>query len=97
MKSMPDAVVDVSIETSEGGTFQFANIRRDALLAAVQKALLDHVTLSLVSTDSAALVVPWALVRRVSYVSVLQEGENESDWIVIWEAEGRTQSMGNVA
>ena len=84
---MTNDVVDVAIESREGGYFQVANISKEALVAAVEKATSDGAALSLVSLDSAALVVPWFLVQRISYLSALVDDDDDSDtaWTTVWE------------
>jgi hypothetical protein len=79
--------VDVSVETNEGDFFQFLSVPKEDLEVAVAKAELDGVALSLVSSDSAALVVPWKLVKRVAYVPVVSEDRDDA-WLTIWEKPG---------
>ncbi len=80
---MPDAV-DVAIETEEGGFFQFLNVRKADLYGALDRALADGVVLSIVSIESCALVIPWALVRRVTYIPSMEEDREEA-WTTLWE------------
>lgn len=74
--------VDVLVETVDGACFQFASILMTALTQALDKAVADGAALSLVSLDSAALVIPWSIVQRVSYVPVVAEEE----WEVLWDS-----------
>lgn len=80
---MPE-VLDVAIETDDGSYFQFLNVSADALKAALDSALADGVTLSLVSRDSCALVIPWKLVMAITYVASSAE-EREDAWVTLWE------------
>ncbi len=75
---------DVAVETEDGGYFQFLNVYADSLLSAVTRALADGVALSLVNADSCALVVPWRLIKSVSYIASSAE-EREDAWVTLWE------------
>ena len=77
-------VHDVAIETREGDFFQFLNVRAHDLLQALEKVLADGTALSLVNTDSCALVVPWRLIKRIIYVPAEAE-EREDAWVTLWE------------
>lgn len=77
-------VQDVAIETNEGDYFQFLNVCATALRQALDKALADGAALSLVNTDSCALVIPWKLIKRIIYVPVEAE-EREDAWVTLWE------------
>lgn len=79
-----NTVHDVAVETNEGDYFQFLNVREDVLKAALDTALADKTALSLVSTDSCALVIPWKLIKRIIYVPTEAE-EREDAWITLWE------------
>lgn len=79
-----NTVHDVAIETNEGDYFQFLNVREDVLKAALDTALADGAALSLVSTDSCALVIPWKIIKRIIYVPTEAE-EREDAWITLWE------------
>jgi hypothetical protein len=81
---MPDEVVDVALETNEGDYFQFLNVRKGTLLDALDKALSDGAALSLVNIDSCALVVPWKLIRAITYLASGAE-EREDAWLTLWE------------
>ena len=77
-------VFDVAIEVDDGGYFQFLNVPADTLKDAIDRALADGVALSLVNADSCALVIPWKLIKSVTYVASEAE-EREDAWITLWE------------
>lgn len=77
-------VVDVAVETTAGASYQFLNVALDTLNGAVGKALQDQVAFSLVSKDSAAIVIPWSLVQGIRYISVLDASEHEDAWAELW-------------
>lgn len=79
---MIDAV-DATVETTDGALYQFPNVPEVRLRAAVDKALADGAALSVANLDSAALVIPWRLVRRVRYAPVTEA--NDDDWKLLWE------------
>lgn len=81
MKTIP---VDVAVETFAGDFYQFLSVNEDVLTAAVVKATGDAVALSLVNTESAALVIPWKLIKRILCVPVDVE-EREDAWETFWE------------
>jgi hypothetical protein len=89
---MSTELVDVALETSAGDYFHFLSVEMSKLQAAVAKAESDGVVVSLVSSDSAALVVPWRLVKKVLYLSVHEEDCEFSAWNVLYQrpVEGRT-------
>lgn len=76
--------VDVALETKEGDYYQFLSVSKEVLDGAIEKALKDNTTFSLVSLRGAALVVPWQQLKRVLYVSVFSE-DREDSWIEAWE------------
>jgi len=78
-------VVDVAIETNEGNFYQFLSVSMPTLLKAVERTASDGVALSMVNIDSAAIVVPGHVIRRVLSVSVLVEARDEGAWSVVWE------------
>ena len=82
--TMPDEVVDVALETNEGDYFQFLNVRKGTLMEALDKALADGAALSLVNIDSCALVIPWKLIRGITYLASGAE-EREDAWLTLWE------------
>lgn len=77
-------VIDVAIETDDGDFFQFLNVREVSLRQALDKALADEAALSLVNEDSCALVIPWKLIKRVTYLASEAE-EREDAWLTLWE------------
>jgi len=79
---MIDAV-DATVETTDGSFYQFPNVPEARLRAAVDKALGDGAALSVANLDSAALVIPWRLVRRVRYAPVTEA--SDEDWKLLWE------------
>lgn len=81
--------VDVALETKEGDFYQFLSVSKDVLDRAIEKALKDNTTFSLISLRGAALVVPWQQLQRVLYVSVFSE-DREDSWIEAW---GHPSSM----
>ncbi len=80
---MPE-VVDVAVETAEGNFYQFLSVPLPSLLRAVERVAVGQV-LSMVNIDSAAIVIPGRVIRRVLSVSVLVEARDESAWSVVWE------------
>lgn len=91
---MPE-VLDVALETDDGGYFQFLNVRAEALMLAVDQALADGVALSLVNADSCALVIPWKLIKSITYVDSSAE-ERDDAWTTLWErvSESVTRKAG---
>jgi len=86
------SLVDVAVENSEGSFYQFLYVEERILRAAVDKALVDGVALSLVSSDnSAALVIPWRSVQRVLHIDVSCESKQTTEWTVVWERAAQTQ------
>jgi hypothetical protein len=79
-----NAVHDVAIETNEGDFFQFLNVREEALKGALDQALADGSALSLVNIDSCALVIPWKLIKSITYLASGAE-EREDAWRTLWE------------
>lgn len=77
-------VIDVAIETNEGDFFQFLNVQEPVLREALDKALADGSALSLVNIDSCALVIPWKLIKGVTYLASGAE-EREDAWLTLWE------------
>lgn len=82
---MSTELVDVALETNAGDYFHFLSVELSKLQAAVAKAEADGVTVSLVSSDSAALVVPWRLVKKVLYLSVHEEDCEFNAWSVLYQ------------
>lgn len=80
---MPD-LCDVAVETDDSGYFQFLNVQAPSLRDSLDKALADEAALSLVNADSCVLVVPWRLVKSVSYIPSSAD-EHEDKWITLWE------------
>lgn len=79
---MIDAV-DATVETTDGAFYQFPNIPEARLRAAVDKSVGDGAALSVANLDSAALVIPWSIVRRVRYAPVTEA--DDDDWQLLWE------------
>lgn len=77
---------DVAVETTDGNYYQFINVREDVLAAAVRKGAADRVALSLVNTDSAAIVIPWRFIKRITYAPV-DVAEYDEAWLLYWENE----------
>lgn len=78
--------VDVAVETGEGSFYQFLCVDERVLRAAIDKALIDGVALSLVSLDnSAAMVIPWRSVQRVMHIDVRCETKKTTEWDVTWD------------
>lgn len=83
---MPE-LLDVAIENNEGDFFQFLNVRESDLRSALAKALTDGSALALVNIHSCALVIPWKLIKSITYLASNAE-EREDAWLTLWE---RTQ------
>ena len=82
--TMSNEVVDVALETNEGDYFQFLNVRKNSLMEALDKALADGAAISLVNIDSCALVIPWNLIRSITYLASSAEAREDA-WLTLWE------------
>lgn len=91
-------LVDVCIETTTFCWYAFEHVTSAALKAAIGKALEDGTVLSLINSDGACLVVPWAKIYSVSSADVFEEIEHvpgesflafeeRRTWGLLWERE----------
>lgn len=78
-------VVDVAIETVEGDLYQFPSVLEEVLRAAVDKAISDRLTLSVVNLASAALVIFWPTISRITFSDASIESADDA-WELLWEA-----------
>lgn len=85
------------IETSSVW-YRFEHVSTATLASAVERAVKDETTFSVLNTEGAALVVPWSKVRSVSAADVFEEvvvpEDSEADlddlrtWTCVWEGHG---------
>lgn len=93
MDSDSEKYVDVAIESMGSMWYRFEDVRLDVLTAAVNRALSDETTLSMLNSEGAALVIPWRNVRSVNSADVdemidVEDGEDPEDlrtWSLVWE------------
>ncbi len=84
LKDTADKYVDVAIESTGCVWYNFEDVLEATLLRAIEKALADDTTFSIVNTEGAALVIPWRMVRSVS--------SSDAEWLTIQGLLGDTEA-----
>jgi hypothetical protein len=86
---------DVAVETTSSTWYRFDKVAMPVLATAIEKAVADATTLSLLNLDGAAIVIPWRIVRSVHAANALETFEVEDgvdadelrNWELLWERE----------
>lgn len=91
----PLEFIDVCIESVDCLWYRIDDVAADVFDKAVNRALSDGTTFSLLNTEGAALVVPWRAIRSLSCADVAEEldldieagthPDDQRTWLLVWE------------